>query len=78
MSDRKTVLVEQTSKRYKAIQLAGGLLFLVAFAIELCIGAAVMNGSEKWKVGTAVACLIGAAGIIVLGYGRFMAWWHHG
>jgi zinc-ribbon domain len=65
-------LIEQTAKRWKAVQMYGvagmllGLLFVFA-AI----------GSESFAV-SMLAGLVTAAGIAIYSVGRIAAWWHHG
>lgn len=65
MTRRDPVLIEQTQKKYKGLQLIGGLGCAAAVVLGLSTGAAVF----VW---------LGFAMLGVLLSGAALAWWHHG
>jgi uncharacterized membrane protein HdeD (DUF308 family) len=66
------MIIEQTAKRWKAIQLAGVLSIIVGMA-AVC-GAIMAQSADLIYV----AAILPVIGIIVTAYGSIMAWWHHG
>ena len=66
------VVVELTSKRWKRVQLIGGALIIVGLLGSI-IGVAAHS-----PVALYLSAAIDVAGILVIGYGSIMAWWHHG
>lgn len=72
MPTKPPVIIEQTSKRYKAMQAVG---LLVAMPGALLCGAA---GTAELPILAWVSGTVGAIGIVVYGSGRLLAWWHHG
>jgi len=73
--DRQPVLIEQTSKRYKAIQLAGGIVIICSIALAVAISLAFRNGETPAVITCIVGCMLGVA-LVVLG--GTLAWWYHG
>jgi hypothetical protein len=66
------MIIEQTTKRWKAIQLAGVLSIIVGMA---AVCGAIMSQSAGLIY---TAAILPAFGIVVTAYGSIMAWWHHG
>jgi len=69
----KPTTIEQTSKRYKAIQFAG-----VALMIASIVGCAVLSTSGGSGVAVAAGTTTFLVGASIYVAGRFAAWWHHG
>jgi uncharacterized membrane protein HdeD (DUF308 family) len=65
MPHQQPVQIEQTSKQWKAVQLAGGLLFLAGLAV--LFAGALQGGAVVLGLGIAVTAV-----------GKILAWWHHG
>jgi hypothetical protein len=65
MAQRKTILIEQTRKKYKATMLIGWIVLLIAVPVGL-------STDSKFLL------LIGliAMGAVVGAW--FLSWWHHG
>jgi len=61
----RPVVIEQTAKRYKLIQLTGALVMVPAFILVLT------GAIEIGLVGLLL-------GLVVYLWGRTLAWWHHG
>lgn len=74
--DRHTITTQATSKKWKAIQLAGALIVL--FGTLVAIGLAFAVGGNFIYAPFIVGGSIVGAGVIVLAYGGTMSWWHHG
>lgn len=70
--NEKPVVIEQTAKKWKAIQAAGLVVVVIAAAI-LAVG--MRLGSQAVTL-TGVGVLI--VGIGIHWAGRAIAWWHHG
>jgi hypothetical protein len=72
----KPVLIEQTAKRYKAMQLLGGLMMLGSLVVMVpsCVSMD-KNGPGKQA---AIGVLVGLVGAVIYVFGRFFAWWRHG
>jgi hypothetical protein len=68
-----TTVIEQTGKAWKAIQLLGGLMAVVGFAVAVAVG----TGRGSAAV-LAVSILGGVMGLIAFIVGRIGAWWFHG
>jgi len=66
------MIIEQTAKRWKAIQLAGVLSIIVGMA---AVCGAIMSQSAGLIY---TAAILPAFGIVVTAYWSIMAWWHHG
>lgn len=64
--------IEATGKKWKMMQLFGGLLLVLGFA-GVCGGAASSSSGDN----PMVVALVVLAGLILLLWGRFGAWWHH-
>jgi predicted benzoate:H+ symporter BenE len=64
---KKPVVIEQTSKRYKLAQLVGGLM--IAFGMFATAATQTMSPIN----GVAIA-----AGLAIYLCGRILGWWHHG
>ena len=66
------ITIEQTAKKWKAIQLAGALIIIVG------MGAVV--GAIRAQAASLIyaAAILPAIGIGVTAYGSVMAWWYHG
>jgi uncharacterized paraquat-inducible protein A len=69
----KATVIEQTGKRWKALQLGGGLLLLVAIGV----GAPMLMGHGS-LASLVVSILTCVAGLTVYAVGRVGAWWFHG
>lgn len=72
-------LVEATSKRWKLIQLGGGIVAFLGFAgavAALFRPDRPIPASQDMVLNT--ACVIAFAGLIGAAIGRVGAWWHHG
>lgn len=68
-SERQSpVLIEQSAKKWKAVQLAGG----IAIIVGLLLGMTVRSGLGVFGVALALV------GIIAFVYGKIARWWHHG
>jgi len=77
----KPVQIEQTSKRWKKIQLAGACIIGLAVLIAVLGGVLDTQGVRWEPVARKViysAAVPGAIGVCVSIYGSCMAWWHHG
>jgi 4-hydroxy-3-methylbut-2-en-1-yl diphosphate synthase IspG/GcpE len=64
----RTVKIEATGKKYKALELAGAAAISVA-VVSCSVGA---PNNSQWS---GLVFVIGAA---LYGYGRVGAWWNHG
>jgi hypothetical protein len=75
-------LIEQTSKKWKKLQLIGGAVFFVGLILlGLCFKSAISTGQPNVgavKFGQAIGSLAVMAGLGIAGYGAAMAWWKHG
>lgn len=68
---QKTVLIEQTSKKFKLIRLAGlGQLLLAVVAAVLLM--------EHETASQVVGFTLAATGLATMTYGWALSWWHHG
>lgn len=75
--ERPPRVIEQTAKRYKAMQLFCGLLLAVALALILPVASDVAAGdtlNTRFAIGLAIS-VCGATALIA---GKILAWWHHG
>lgn len=63
-------VVEQTSKKWKRLQLIGAFL--------LVVGVITLIGGYKSSGGLITALLLNVAGLILVVYARTQTWWHHG
>lgn len=72
MPEENRVIIEQTAKKWKAIQLAGAGVCLVGIALTAL---AISLFSSPLAIAAAVICAGGLGTIIT---GRTLAWWHHG
>lgn len=63
--------IEQTSKKWKALQLVGGLLAI--FGVP-----AAMLGSVVNPIGSYVGLVLMLGGLGLFVYARLLTWWHHG
>lgn len=78
--------VQQTSKTWKGMQLVGALLVLVGVCGAVVIQSLSPNStlaigaSSPIPVASipAVGAIVAVSGVCVYGFGRVMAWWHHG
>jgi len=68
----QVVVVEQTAKKYKAIQLIG--MAVLALGAVACVAGALFVSKVPMVAGLVVACIGGA----VVAVGGGLAWWHHG
>lgn len=68
----KPVIIEQTAKRWKVIQLAGAGVCLVGIALTAL---AISLFSSPLAIAAAMICAGGLGTIIT---GRTLAWWYHG
>ena len=64
----RTVKIEATGKKYKALQLAGAAAITVA-VVSCAVPA---PNSSQWSG------LVFVIGMALYGYGRVGAWWNHG
>jgi hypothetical protein len=69
---RRTYLVEQTDKKYKALQAAGGLVAVLGLIVF--ITALIVERQTAGIVGFVVLVI----GVAIHFWGRSLAWWHHG
>lgn len=72
-------LIEGTAKRWKALQLVGGLLW--ALGTVAAITAALRDGHASPLAQDALvqgSCAVATCGMVITLYGRIGAWWHHG
>ena len=74
-SDQRTVLIEQTAKKYKAIRAVGILTLLASAGIGL-LTADEFGAGEGW--GTTLTAIGCGVGLIIFGVGIALSWWHHG
>jgi protein-S-isoprenylcysteine O-methyltransferase Ste14 len=65
--EQKVYTTQQTAKKWKLVQIVG--VAIAILAMVLVITSAPPN---EWKLGLA------AFGVVVMLFGRLMAWWHHG
>ena len=72
-SERRPITTQVTAKRWKAMQVAGIILFLVGYFLAVQ-DLMIVHEIRVWFWGL----WLGIAGLILFIYGRFMAWWHHG
>lgn len=75
LTPQRPILIEQTSKKYKLIR-GVGILILLATA-----GFALVNSDEFGTaegITTTISIIGFIAGLIVLGVGLLLSWWHHG
>ena len=72
MTSGKPVIIEQTAKRWKVIQLAGAGVCLVGVALTAL---AISLFNSTLAIAAAVVCAGGVGTIIT---GRTLAWWYHG
>ena len=68
----KPVIIEQSAKKWKAIQLAGAGVCLIGVMLT---GLAISLFSSVWAIAAAIVCAGGLGTIIT---GKTLAWWHHG
>ena len=68
-----TQTIEQTGKRWKAVQLVGGLVMVLG--VGMC--SLMPRGGDYEAQMTAGVGLL-AIGLVVLIAGRLGAWWYHG
>ncbi len=66
------MLIEHTAKRWKAMQLVGGLIL----AVGVVIGFVAINADSAAGLWLAVAAFV--IGLPIWVVGRFCAWWFHG
>jgi hypothetical protein len=71
LASRPVQTIELTSKRWKLLQLGGGLLLI--FSLFLCFRGMSNNEPE----GLIVPGLGGLLGLALLASGRIGAWWHN-
>lgn len=60
-----TITTQQTSKKWKAMQLGGALLLIVAVVARIGTG-------DYWWTG------VGVVGVLLYALGRILAWWNNG
>jgi hypothetical protein len=69
------LLIEQTSKTWKLIQLIGGAILLLG--VVLLVVPMTKKGDIVLK-DQMPGIVVSAIGLITYGVGKMAAWWHHG
>ena len=62
--EKQPVVIEQTGKKWKALQLFGGLAVVAGIITVFAV--------------PALGAILLVIGLVLIIYGRTMAWWHHG
>jgi len=72
----QAVTIEATGKKWKSMQLAGGLIMAVGVfgIVGSCLAS--MHRSEP-TAGLPIAATVVALGLVLVAGGRLGAWWHH-
>ena len=75
--------VELTAKKWKLIQLVGGICVAVAgvlaiLSLSLLASSRVEGDNLPGRVMLGLATVVGIVGAVIHYYGRFGAWWFHG
>jgi len=68
-----TVVIEQTAKKWKALQAIGVLLSVIG-----CVGCIAAATTIDHPAPFVVAAVVVAIGLGVYSVARTIAWWHHG
>lgn len=77
--DDRIVTTQRTSKKWKKVQLAGGIIFVSGFFFLLMsIGMRRSGDTAESDLASVVGSLGFFGGPCVWLYGRISAWWHHG
>jgi len=84
--EHRTVLTEQTAKRYKLMQAVGALLVVLGAGIAfltVCLNTTedlkrVYTEGVWYRVGLIAGISLGISGTVYFAVGKFLAWWHHG
>lgn len=75
---RKTVLIEQTSKKFKLHLLISAIMIIAGFFGFVLIALSQTNPHNDPAILTAaILMLIGLLGILYRIVVRFLIWWHH-
>ena len=74
ITENRPVVIEQTAKRYKLMQLAG-CLAMMAGAVIGAVGIASGEPSPGQLIATFLSI---GGGLLCYIIGRFLAWWFHG
>lgn len=75
MSEKQEVVTERTAKKWKAIQLIGGIAMFFGFAL---IGGGLALGPGLGVVLFISGIIVTVIGIVIASTGSLLAWWHHG
>ena len=75
---RRVHTIEQTSKRWKAMMLAGAMLMLLGAAVGVLGMVLVQQGMPAARLIAAVGVALIALGVVVYLFARGAAWWENG
>ncbi|MBN2131270.1 MAG: hypothetical protein JW741_17350 [Sedimentisphaerales bacterium] len=82
VASRGPVQIELTAKKWKLVQLVGGLCLFVAgllaiLSLSLLASSRVEGDDLSGRVLLGLAAVVGVVGAVIHYYGRFGAWWYH-
>lgn len=72
---KRPIVIEQTSKKFKLIR-GVGILILAATAVYALVNSDQFGTTEG--IATTISIVGFILGVIVLGVGLLLSWWHHG
>jgi NADH:ubiquinone oxidoreductase subunit B-like Fe-S oxidoreductase len=73
--DKQVQVIEQTSKRWKALRLWSLLVFSIGCCTSMGTSVGPDHGGDKFGM---VGALIMLCSLCMYIYSRAAAWWHHG